>query len=612
MNQKNKPISLIIDIGLVVLVVLTRILSASKYLHKWDSVQFALALHDYDITRHQPHPTGYPGYIGLGWIARLFASDDNSAFVAVGIISGVVIAVGVHHLGRFFLGNRGGFIAGLLATLNPLLWYFSSIALSYITGLAFAVLAVWAAVMATGRMRLLGPLLAGVAATIWLPGGILIFPVIVWSFLRDFHNNKNDEDDSGKVIGLSIITGAVLFLIPVLIAYLPVILDTGGFREYLAQIQSESGKHVLRFNNWMTRPFGEFTENTEAIANLLIHGLGMCRWLLLILLVPVPGEIGCTPKKVTGFLPLAVIAFIALYWGSHLAVRMMGIILFLYSAWNLLPAPTKIHDLNRMWLLFWWIVPGFIFFTLVHVNYVGILIIFLPPLIMMVAWSIERAASFMALQTVREETSDEKENEENEEPVTKPGTQPDIRVGKFVAWVLIILVAMNDVGGFTDKKNHETWFGIISSDRMIESVIDAVHEVPVPLEEVLLLGDSDGYRHWAYYIPEVNTVWIKYLLYFPVREGLGIWISRDRDQSRLFPLITMNESVEDGGIAVISLEGLTGIVVFPDEMLKYEGAGILYPMGIDEEVEDSVPIAYFLETGHAEEILFGGGKWWIE
>ncbi|MCK4719901.1 hypothetical protein KAU08_04545 [bacterium] len=612
MNQKNKPISLIIDIGLVVLVVLTRILSASKYLHKWDSVQFALALHDYDITRHQPHPTGYPGYIGLGWIARLFASDDNSAFVAVGIISGVVIAVGVHHLGRFFLGNRGGFIAGLLATLNPLLWYFSSIALSYITGLAFAVLAVWAAVMATGRMRLLGPLLAGVAATIWLPGGILIFPVIVWSFLRDFHNNKNDEDDSGKVIGLSIITGAVLFLIPVLIAYLPVILDTGGFREYLAQIQSESGKHVLRFNNWMTRPFGEFTENTEAIANLLIHGLGMCRWLLLILLVPVPGEIGCTPKKVTGFLPLAVIAFIALYWGSHLAVRMMGIILFLYSAWNLLPAPTEIHDLNRMWLLFWWIVPGFIFFTLVHVNYVGILIIFLPPLIMMVAWSIERAASFMALQTVREETSDEKENEENEEPVTKPGTQPDIRVGKFVAWVLIILVAMNDVGGFTDKKNHETWFGIISSDRMIESVIDAVHEVPVPLEEVLLLGDSDGYRHWAYYIPEVNTVWIKYLLYFPVREGLGIWISRDRDQSRLFPLITMNESVEDGGIAVISLEGLTGIVVFPDEMLKYEGAGILYPMGIDEEVEDSVPIAYFLETGHAEKILFGGGKWWIE
>jgi hypothetical protein len=218
----------------------------------------------------------------------------------------------------------------------------------------------------------------------------------------------------------------------------------------------------------------------------------------------------------------------------------------------------------------------------------------------------------MALQTVREETSDEKENRECEEPVTKPGTQPDIRVGKFVAWVLIILVAMNDVGGFTDKKNHETWFGIISSDRMIESVIDAVHEVPVPLEEVLLLGDSDGYRHWAYYIPEANTVWIKYLLYFPVREGLGIWKSRDRDQYKLFPLITMDESVEDGGIAVISLEGLTGIVVFPDEMLMYEGAGILYPMGIDEEVEDSEPIAYFLETGDAEEILFGGGKWWIE
>ncbi len=612
MNQKNKPISLIIDIGLVVLVVLTRILSASKYLHKWDSVQFALALHDYDITRHQPHPTGYPGYIGLGWIARLFTSDDNSALIAVGIISGVVIAVGVHHLGRFFLGNRGGFIAGLLATLNPLLWYFSSIALSYIAGLAFAVLAVWAAVMAKGRMRLLGPFLAGVAATIWLPGGILIFPVIVWSFLRDFHNNENHEGESGKVFGLSIITGAVLFLIPVLIAYLPVITDTGGFGEYLAQVQSESGKHVLRFNNWMTRPFDEFIENTEAIANLLILGLGMGRWLLMILLIPVPGEIGCSPKKVTGFLPLALIAFVALYWGSHLAVRTMGIILFLYSAWNLLPAPTEIHDLNRKWLLFWWIVPGFIFFTLVHVNYVGILVIFLPPMILMVAWSIERAASFMAQQTVREETSDEKENDENEESVTIPGTQPDIRVGKFVAWVLIILVAMNDIGGFIDSDGQESWQGIVSNDLKIESVINAVHEAPVPLEEVLLLGDSKGYRHWAYYIPEVNTLWIKYLLYFPVREGLGIWKSQERDQYRIFPEITMNESAEDGGVAIISLDGLTGIVVFPDEMLMYQGVGILYPIGIDEDVEDSEPIAYFLETGDAGKILFGGGKWWIE
>lgn len=612
MNQKNKPISLIIDIGLAVLVVLTRILSASKYLHKWDSVQFALALHDYDITRHQPHPTGYPGYIGLGWIARLFTSDDNSALIAVGIISGVVIAVGVHHLGRFFLGNRGGFIAGLLATLNPLLWFFSSIALSYIAGLAFAVLAVWAAVMATGRMRLLGPFLAGVASTIWLPAGILIFPVIVWSFLRDFHNNENHEDDSGKVIGLSIITGAVLFLIPVLIAYLPVILDTGGLKEYLAQVQSESGKHVLRFSNWMARPFDEFIENTEAIANLLILGLGMGRWLLLILLIPVPGEIGCTPKKVTGFLPLAVIAFVALYWGSHLAVRMMGIILFLYSTWNLLPTPTEIHGLNRKWLLFWWIVPGFIFFTLVHVNYVGILVIFLPPLILMVAWSIERAASFMAQQTVREKTSDEKENGESEVTDTKPGIEPDIRIGKFVAWVLIILVAMNDVGGFINSDGQESWQGIVYNDLKIERDINAVHEAPVPLEEVLLLGDSDGYRHWAYYIPEANTVWIKYLLYFPVREGLGIWKSHDRDQNRIFPEITMNESVEDGGVAVISLDGLTGIVVFPDEMLMYEGAGILYPMGIDEEVEDSEPVAYFLETGDAEKILFGGGKWWIE
>ncbi|MCX6645372.1 MAG: hypothetical protein NTY09_03305, partial [bacterium] len=236
MNHKRQSIEILIDLGLTILVVLTRMLSASKYLHKWDSVQFALALHDYDITRHQPHPTGYPGYIGLAWIIRQFIRDDNTALIAVGVFSAIIIAIATHHLGRFFLGNRGGFIAGLLAAINPLLWYFSSIALSYVAGLAFAMLAVWISVASRGRMRLLGPFFAGVSSTVWLPAGILIFPVIIWSYLRNFR--EEDGKFNQRVFLMSIVYGAMLFAIPNLIAYIPIIIDTGGFSEYMAQIGS--------------------------------------------------------------------------------------------------------------------------------------------------------------------------------------------------------------------------------------------------------------------------------------------------------------------------------------------------------------------------------------
>ena len=35
-----------------------------------DSLNFALGLRDFDPTRHQPHPPGYPLFIALGKLAR--------------------------------------------------------------------------------------------------------------------------------------------------------------------------------------------------------------------------------------------------------------------------------------------------------------------------------------------------------------------------------------------------------------------------------------------------------------------------------------------------------------------------------------------------------------
>ncbi|MCX6647277.1 MAG: hypothetical protein NTY09_13105, partial [bacterium] len=400
---------------------------------------------------------------------------------------------------------------------------------------------------------------------------------------------------------------------------------------------SESGKHVLRFQNWMANPFTEFTETAGSIANLMILGLGKARWLLFVLLIPVTGEIGCHPKKVIGFLPLAAVSFVALYWGTEAFIRTAGIIFFLFSTWNLLPIPHENYGLNRKWLLFWWIVPGFILWTLVYVNYVGILVFFLPPLILMVAWSIERAAEFMSLQTIREPKPAGEEVEKSEKLVHSR-TKPDSRVGNIVAWALIVFVAMNDIGGFIDSETQESWYGIVSNDTKIESVIDAVHKAPAPLDKVILLGDSAGYRHWSYYIPEPLTIWVKYLLYSPIRETTAVWASRNRDQERLFPTIIHDDSIEDGIVASIPLDGISGVIAFKEDMMRFRGSGTLYaltndpaitnPVRIEVAVNEALimfdigydsfieelgfePVAYYLDTASSRELRFGGGMWWV-
>src|SRR6267378_3083409 len=52
--------------ALSLLTVLSRLPYRARMLYNWDAVQFALALREYDVVKHQPHPPGYILYVGLG------------------------------------------------------------------------------------------------------------------------------------------------------------------------------------------------------------------------------------------------------------------------------------------------------------------------------------------------------------------------------------------------------------------------------------------------------------------------------------------------------------------------------------------------------------------
>jgi hypothetical protein len=51
---------------LAALTVVSRLPYRARMLYNWDAVQFALALSEYDVVKHQPHPPGYILYVALG------------------------------------------------------------------------------------------------------------------------------------------------------------------------------------------------------------------------------------------------------------------------------------------------------------------------------------------------------------------------------------------------------------------------------------------------------------------------------------------------------------------------------------------------------------------
>jgi len=639
--SKPSKIGFLFDIGLIVLVVLTRTFTASLYLQQWDSVQFALALKNYSIALHQPHPPGYPGYIALGLLARMFASNDNEAFVMVGMVSSALIAIAVHRIALKLFDNKTAMIAGFFAAINPLLWYYSCVALAYEAGVAVATLAVWAAISTRGNQRWIIPVLNGLASVIWAPAGILVAPVCVYAFLK-FSRGENRSD---RPVGVGPITGIIVYsviaIITVALGYFFPIVDTGGLGAFLSEIQSESGKHVLRFSSWMTNPIDEFLATTGSIAMFFNDGLGMVRWLLLALLVPLKGEKGPDQKRVFALLPLLVAALAAFHLGSG-PLEVLGIVIFFSLVPYLRPAQLDPKNKIRENLMLLWIVPGLLLFVLVYVNLIGIFIIFLPPLVLLAGWTVTRASDFMVLQTIRDNVPGSAEGSQDKSEVGNKQSLPDLRVGKFVLTVLIILIMLNDYEGLSKNESGENLLEIKIRDQYIGSIVNAIQNAGVDEERLMIvagpgdLGSPGNYRHLQYYIPDAKSIWVKYILYYPVREDIHLWRS-DRSEKgipdEIFP-VQVDDIDPPPLAASFDLDGIDGIIAFEKEKGVFEGRENIAPLFESPMDKSGEPVCYLIDTRRSSRVVFLGaeyadwiapngevlsawtgefqGKWWIE
>src|SRR5256712_5488260 len=116
--------------ALGLLTVLSRLPYRARMLYNWDGVQFALALREYDVVKHQPHPPGYILYVGLGRVVNAWLHDPTAAYVLLAVaFSGLTTCV-VYLLARAVYDRATALAAASVLAVTPPFWFYGSAGLT--------------------------------------------------------------------------------------------------------------------------------------------------------------------------------------------------------------------------------------------------------------------------------------------------------------------------------------------------------------------------------------------------------------------------------------------------------------------------------------------------
>lgn len=285
-----------------------------------DSVHYLLAMEAFDPAQARPHPPGYPLYVLSGKAARLVVGDPHQALVLLSVLASVVAVCGVVRLGAVMGSPAVGLWAGVLLAVNPMFWLHGELALPYAIEAAGAVLVALAAWESYTRPR--------ARAAVWLALAVAVaggFRPTVLTLLAPvflfglLRLGWRDRALALGVTGLAVLTWLV-----------PLVVLSGGVGTYLELVRRQ----------------GEIAGGKTALLGGAVDGwvenLGLFVTTLLVAMHLV--------------LPVALVALIR---------------------WR----PRRISA--RAVLLWLWVVPAGMTFSLVHFGQIGYILLLVPPLLLL-------------------------------------------------------------------------------------------------------------------------------------------------------------------------------------------------------------------------------------
>jgi hypothetical protein len=314
---------LCLALGLAVVTLLSRWPYRARMLYNWDAVQFALALREFDVAKHQPHPPGYFLYVALGRLLNASLGDPTLAYVALAMLFSAGSTFVLYALACRLYDRATALVAASLLAVSPLFWFYGSVGLTY-AGEAFAasVVAWFAYATLGGSVRHLywGALALGLTGGMRQSVLLLLLPLWVGCALLGIRSRRRLAAAGGPLV------------VSVLAWLVPMVWLSGGPAAYLAA---------------STDLYGSVLLSTSVLGGSIEITLAQVRYLLESTLV------GLGPL---GLVVLALPAY----------ARRVG--------WR---AP-------ELFLLGWMLPPG-IFYTLVHFGQAGYVLTFLPALVILLS-----------------------------------------------------------------------------------------------------------------------------------------------------------------------------------------------------------------------------------
>jgi hypothetical protein len=236
-----------------------------------DSMNFALGVRDFDPSKHQPHPPGYPLFIALGKLSHaVWPSASGSlavwgaVFGALSVFSLMVLFRSIEELDRGAVPadrERRAAFATLVVVASPLFWFTALRPLSDMPGLGMALAAqacLAAAVVRrrradsadpvaigeSGRLIVAGALIAGLAVgmrtqTIWLTVPLLAVVLL---------------DRAGRGAAGALLGSAMTFSIGLLAWAIPLIIASGGLAAYRAAFAGQAAEQFTGLDIFLSNP----------------------------------------------------------------------------------------------------------------------------------------------------------------------------------------------------------------------------------------------------------------------------------------------------------------------------------------------------------------------
>jgi hypothetical protein len=315
------------DLGIGLALALVTLASRWPYrarmLYNWDAVQFALALREFDVTKHQPHPPGYLLYVLLGRLLNAWLGDPTFAYVGLAMLFSAGTTFVVFWLGKRLYDRVAATAAAALLAVSPLFWFYGSVGLTY-AGEAFgASLIAWyayGALRGSPRALYLGALALGLMGGMRQSVLVLLFPLWVSCAFLGVRSLPR------------LITAALVLITSVLSWLLPMLWLTGGVAAYARASAQLYDSVVLR---------------TSVFEGSLDVTLAQARYLL--------------ESVIVGLGPLALAALA-------------------------LPLYTRRRGWRREeWFLLAWIAPPAAFYALIHFGQAGYVLTFLPALVLLLS-----------------------------------------------------------------------------------------------------------------------------------------------------------------------------------------------------------------------------------